>query len=102
MGRRGRRRARDAATKAASAEPNQRRSLPEDQRMARVNIRLDRWDAFREAATEADRSVAEYLGHLVEKELRRVARRQWRERAEVEHETRVLVTAGRDTQDEVM
>ena len=70
--------------------------------MARVNIRPDRWDTFREAATEADRSVAEYLGHLVEKELQRVARRQWREQAEAEHEARILVTAGRDTQGEVM
>lgn len=89
MGRRGRRRAR-AAAKAAAAEPSQRCSLPVGQRMARVNIRLDRWDAFREAATEADRSVADYLGHLVEKELRRVARRQWRERAGAEHQTLFL------------
>ena len=44
--------------------------------MARVNIGLAQWDQFLRAADSADRSVADHLGHLVRKELRRVDRRE--------------------------
>jgi hypothetical protein len=44
--------------------------------MARVNIGADHWKAFRALAILRSRSVAEYLGHLVVKELRRVERRR--------------------------
>ena len=79
-----------------------RHVLPEGQRMARVNMRTERWEAFRAAASAANRSIGDYLGHLAEKELRRVERRQWRERAVARIESRVLVTVEADTQDEVM
>ena len=43
--------------------------------MARVNIGADDWRAFRALTILRGRSVADYLGHLVAKELRRVERR---------------------------
>jgi hypothetical protein len=44
--------------------------------MARVNIGADDWKAFRALTILRNRSVADYLGHLVVKELRRVVRRR--------------------------
>lgn len=44
--------------------------------MARVNIGRVQWEEFLRRATSADRSVADYPGHLVRKELRRLARRE--------------------------
>jgi hypothetical protein len=44
--------------------------------MARVNIGADEWKAFRALTIPRGRSVADYLGHLVAKELRRVERRR--------------------------
>lgn len=103
MGRRSRRRNREAASKTA-AEKGPGRSLPDGQRMARVNIEASLWEQFLLASAAADRSVADYLVHLVRKELRRVARREWRAEALVPTliEKPQVVTVGADTQDEVM
>ena len=67
MGRRGRRRGREDAasdTRAARA-----------QQMARVSVDAATWTAFRVEALRADRSVAEYLGRLVTREVDRLQRR---------------------------
>ncbi|MBA3620212.1 MAG: hypothetical protein H0W56_11605 [Acidothermales bacterium] len=45
------------------------RSLPPGQQMARVNATTDDWLAFRSAALRQGRSVADYLGELVRREL---------------------------------
>jgi hypothetical protein len=49
-------------------------SLPVDQHMARVNLSEERWLEFRALAIREKRSVAAYLGRLVEKEIGRMAR----------------------------
>lgn len=49
-------------------------SLPDDQNMARVNIPEEQWLEFRALAIREKRSVAAYLGRLVEKEIGRMAR----------------------------
>lgn len=72
MGRRGRRRAR--AAHRAPGPPATRKSLPAAQQMARVNLSGEEWRAFRSEAVVRERSVADYLGRLVRKELRRVRR----------------------------
>lgn len=99
MGRRSRRRARERATKAAEVTRTTR-SLPAGQRMARVNIGQVQWEEFLRTAASADRSVADYLGHLVGKELRRLARREGR--TPTIHRGSQFVTAGADTQGEVI
>lgn len=101
MGRRGRRRARETVLKAAEEKPS-RRPLPDGQRMARVNIDPTGWREFLRTAAAADRSVADYLGHLVRKELRRVTRREGRGPAPPPDRSRELVTVSPDTQEEVM
>jgi hypothetical protein len=70
--------------------------------MARVNIGPVQWEEFLRRAASADRSVADYLGHLVRKELRRHARREGLRRARSPDRSSQLVTAGADTQEEVM
>lgn len=50
------------------------RSLPDDQHMARVRLEEDRWREFRALAVIKRRSVADYLGWLVQKELNRAQR----------------------------
>jgi hypothetical protein len=55
---------------------DQRQAGLQGQHMARVNIGADDWKAFRALAILGSRSVAEYLGHLAAKELRRVERRR--------------------------
>lgn len=50
------------------------RTLPDYQRMARVNLGEERWVAFRALAKTKKRSVADYLGKLVDKELNRAQR----------------------------
>ncbi len=49
-------------------------SLPDDQHMARVSIPEDQWLEFRALAIRKKRSVAAYLGHLVQKEIGRATR----------------------------
>ena len=49
-------------------------SLPVDQHMARVNLSEEQWLEFRALAIREKRSVAAYLGRLVEKEIARMAR----------------------------
>ena len=49
-------------------------SLPVDQHMARVNLSEEKWLEFRALAIREKRSVAAYLGRLVEKEIGRMAR----------------------------
>jgi hypothetical protein len=49
-------------------------SLPDDQHMARVSIPDEQWLEFRALAIREKRSVAAYLGRLVEKEIGRMAR----------------------------
>ena len=48
--------------------------LPIDQHMARVNVSEEQWLEFRALAIREKRSVAAYLGRLVEKEIGRMAR----------------------------
>ena len=48
--------------------------IPPGQQMARVNISEEQWREFRSEALLRNRSVAAFLGHLVRKELKRVAR----------------------------
>jgi len=43
--------------------------------MARVSVDAATWTAFRVEALRADRSVAEYLGRLVTREVDRLQRR---------------------------
>ena len=50
------------------------RSLPDDQHMARVKVPEEQWREFRALAVLKKRSVAAYLGHLVQKEIGRSAR----------------------------
>lgn len=54
------------------------RSLPENQHMARVRLGEDQWLEFRALAIRSKRSVAGYLGHLVQKELNRAERVEWK------------------------
>ena len=49
-------------------------TLPDDQQMARVNTSDDLWQQFRALAVTKKRSVADYLGHLVRRELGRASR----------------------------
>lgn len=53
-------------------------SLPENQHMARVTVSEERWLEFRALAIRRKRSVAAYLGHLVQKELNRAERVEWK------------------------
>lgn len=53
-------------------------SLPENQHMARVSVPEERWLEFRALAIRRKRSVAAYLGHLVQKELNRAERVDWK------------------------
>lgn len=57
------------------------RSLPHNQQMARVQATPDRWRDFRALAKSKHRTVAAYLGWLVEKELRRARRTEERRAA---------------------
>ena len=50
------------------------RSLPDNQHMARVRLSPAHWQEFRSLAREKKRTVADYLGALVTKELRRAER----------------------------
>jgi hypothetical protein len=59
------------------------RSLPDHQRMARVNVAEVRWEEFRQLAKTKKRSVADYLGRLVDKELNRAQRTEDRRAARV-------------------
>ena len=56
-------------------------SLPEDQHMARVSIPEEQWLEFRALAIRKKRSVAAYLGHLVQKEIGRDGRVEQRRAA---------------------
>ena len=49
-------------------------SLPDGQHMARVSISEEQWIEFRALAIRKKRSVASYLGHLVQKEIDRDGR----------------------------
>ena len=60
------------------------RSLPPDQRMARVRAEEPTWQEFRALAKEKGRSVADYLGWLVQKELNRAKRSSARRALRVE------------------
>lgn len=57
------------------------RSLPDDQHMARVRLREEHWREFRALAVIKRRSVADYLGWLVQKELNRAQRTEDRRAA---------------------
>ena len=46
--------------------------------MARVTVSEERWLEFRALAIRRKRSVAAYLGHLVQKELNRAERVEWK------------------------
>lgn len=48
--------------------------LPDDQHMARVSLPEEQWLEFRALAIKKKRSVAAYLGHLVQKEIGRDGR----------------------------
>ena len=49
-------------------------SLPDDQHMARVSVPEEQWLEFRALAIRKKRSIAAYLGHLVQKEIGRDGR----------------------------
>ncbi len=53
-------------------------SLSPGQHMARVTVSEERWLEFRALAIRTKRSVAAYLRHLVQKELRRAEGVEWR------------------------
>lgn len=53
-------------------------SLPENQHMARVTVPEERWLEFRALAIRRKRSVAAYVGYLVQKELNRAERVEWK------------------------
>lgn len=53
-------------------------TLPDDQHMARVSIPEEQWLEFRALAIRKKRSVAAYLGHLVQKEIGRDGRAEQR------------------------
>ena len=59
-------------------EPRRLRSLPDNQHMARVRLSHARWQEFRGLARDKKRTVADYLGALVRKELRRAERAEGR------------------------
>ncbi len=102
MGKRSRRKVRAATVLALTSSPGSKNSLPDNQRMARVNVEPELWAEFRRASVASDRSAADYLGHLVNKELRRVRRRQWREAASASIQRPEPATGRVDTQAEVM
>lgn len=54
------------------------RSLPDDQHMARVRLGDDAWREFRALAVIKRRTVGDYLGWLVQKELNRAQRTEER------------------------
>ena len=53
-------------------------SLPDDQHMARVSLPEEQWLEFRALAIRKKRSVAAYLGHLVQNEIGRNGRAERR------------------------
>ena len=53
-------------------------SLPKNQHMARVSVPDEQWLEFRALAIRSKQSVAGYLGHLVQKELSRAERVEWK------------------------
>ena len=69
-------------------------SLPVDQHMARVNLSEEQWLEFRALAIREKRSVAAYLGRLVEKEIGRMARvEQRRSQREIDEPKKARVSA---------
>ncbi len=102
MGQRSRRRTREAGLRLEAGHPNPRTQLPAGQSMARVNAEPALWAEFRQASAASGRSIADYLGHLVEKELRRVRRQQWREAASASNQSPLPVAGDPDTGTEVM
>ena len=60
--------------------------LPVDQHMARVNLSEEQWLEFRALAIREKRSVAAYLGRLVEKEIGRMERVEQRRSQREFHE----------------
>ena len=58
--------------------PSRVRSLPDNQHMARVRLSPARWQEFRGLARAKKRTVADYLGWLVSKELGRAERAEGR------------------------
>jgi len=65
-----------------------RRSLPDDQHMARVRLGEERWGEFRALARVKHRTVADYLGRLVIKELNRAQRTEDRRAARARDEAK--------------
>ena len=61
-------------------------SLPDDQHMARVRVEDETWREFRALAVMKGRSVADYLGWLVQKELNRAQRSEDRRAARRQQE----------------
>lgn len=102
MGKRSRRRAREAVLRPEAAHPTLRTQLPAGQRMARVNAEPALWAEFRQASAASGRSAADYLGHLVEKELRRVRRREWRAAVSASTQGPKPVAGDLNTEAEVM
>lgn len=62
------------------------RFLPENQHMARVRLEDEAWREFRALAVIKGRSVADYLGWLVQKELNRAQRSEDRRAARRQEE----------------
>ena len=64
----------EASETTADAEADAMSSLPDGQHIARVSIPEEQWLEFRALAIRKKRSVAAYLGHLVQKEIGRDSR----------------------------
>lgn len=75
-------------------------TLPPDQHMARVSVSEERWLEFRALAIRRKRSVASYLGHLVQKELRRAEGVEWRRSLRAEEPVEDAAEAEADEVDE--
>lgn len=101
MVQRSRRRTREAVLRVEAGHPDPRTQLPDGQHMARVNTHPAVWAEFRQTSAASGRSVADYLGRLVEKELRRVRRQQWREAASASDQSPIRVAGDPDTGTEV-
>jgi hypothetical protein len=71
IGKRQRNRARTTALTKPAAASMSSRTLQPAQQMARVNVDPATWAEFRVAALRSGRSVADYLGELVRRELGR-------------------------------
>ena len=75
-------------------------SLPTNQHLARVTVPDEQWLEFRALAIRSKRSVAGYLGHLVQKELNRAERVEWKREMRQRREASLQPQSSTDEVDE--